>query len=221
LAARPGGAPAAMGLYSSEDADLAGAGVQRSYQTTLIEIREGLNLRLLSPTGVSRVTTTALVLATGGREQTRGNLLLPGTRPAGVLTGGAALRLLATTKRLPGRRAVLAGTGRWANVAARELDRAGTTIVAQVPELAKVEGWPRLSGIELADGQRLACDLLVLATPLLAWLPPALAGAASLPGVFVAGSAAHGEIDVYQAAAGGLAAGQQAAAWALRDKMTR
>ena len=34
----------------------------------------------------------------------------------------------------------------------------------------------------LANGRRLACDLLVLATPLVAWLPPALAGAAGLPG---------------------------------------
>jgi len=217
----PGGALAAMGLRMGDEADLVAAGVQCSYQTTLIEIRAGLGLRMLSPSGVARADTTALVLATGGREQTRGNLLLPGTRPAGVLTAGAALRLLAATGQLPGRRAVIAGAGRWADPAARALERAGAMIVARVPEVARIEGWPRVTDAVLADGRRLACDLLVLATPLVAWLPPALAGAAGLPGVWVAGSAARGEIDANEAAVAGVVAGNMAAGWALRDKMTR
>ncbi|MDQ2997384.1 MAG: hypothetical protein M3R61_10060 [Chloroflexota bacterium] len=216
LADGPGGALAAMGLRIGNDRDLAAAGVQRSYQTTLLDLRGGLELRMLSPSGVARISTAALVLATGGREQTRGNLLLPGTRPAGVVTAGAALRLLAATGRLPGRRAIIAGTGHWADVAAQELERAGAAIVARVPEVALIEGWPRLTEAVLTDGRRLACDLLVLATPLLAWIPPALAGAAALPGVFVAGSAAHGELDAGEAAASGAAAGRQAAAWARR-----
>jgi NADPH-dependent 2,4-dienoyl-CoA reductase/sulfur reductase-like enzyme len=232
MADGPGGALVAMGLRgistlrqaqgepgggAGADADLALAGVQRSYQMTLIELRVGLELRMLSPSGVARAHTKALVLATGGREQTRGNLLLPGTRPAGVLTAGAALRLLAATGRLPGRHTVIAGAGRWIDLAARELERAGAEIVMRVPEVAMIEGWPRVTEVVLVDGRQLACDLLVLVTPLLAWLPPALAGAAGLPGVFVAGSATHGEIDANEAAAVGAAAGRQAAAWAVRD----
>ena len=227
LADGAGGALAAMGLRgisidggAGGDADLAAVGVRRSYQMALIALWAGLELRMLSPSGVARAGTKALVLATGGREQTRGNLLLPGTRPAGVLTAGAALRLLAATGRLPGRRAVIAGAGRWADLAASELERAGVEIVARVPEVATIEGWPRVTDAGLADGRRLACDLLVLATPLLAWLPPALGSAAGLPGVFVAGSAALGEIDAHEAAAAGEAAGKQAAEWVLRDKMT-
>lgn len=209
----PGGALAAMGLHAGNQTDLA-VGVQYSYRTTLVEIRAGLDLRMVSPGGVARVNTKALVLATGGREQTRGNLLLPGTRPAGVLTAGAALRLLAATGRLPGRRTVLSGTGRWANLAARELERAGAVIVAHEPQVAAIEGWPRLTDVVLADGRRLACDLLVLATPLLAWLPPFLVGAAGLPGVFIAGCAAQGEIDANDARTAGAVAGKQATAWA-------
>jgi hypothetical protein len=214
MADRPGGALAAMGLPGGDTTAL--AGVQCRFQTTLLDVRDGLELRLLSPDGVARIGASALVLATGGREQTRGNLVLPGTRPAGVLTAGAALRLLATTGQAPGRRAVLAGAGRWAEATARQLGQAGMAIVAHVPEVAAIEGWPRLTDIVLADGQRLACDLLVLATPLQAWLPPALAGAAGLPGVFVAGSAADGEVDANAAAAAGAAAGRQAAEWARR-----
>jgi hypothetical protein len=215
LADGPGGTLAAMGLQIGDDSALA-AGVQRSYRTTLLDLRDGLELRMLGPTGVVRARTAALVLATGGREQTRGNLLLPGTRPAGVLTAGAALRLLAATGRLPGRRALIAGTGRWADVTAQKLERAGANIVARVPEVGMTEGWPRLSGAVFADGRRLACDVLVLATPLLAWIPPALASAAALPGVFVAGSAAHGELDASEAATSGTEAGRQAATWARR-----
>jgi NAD(P)-binding Rossmann-like domain len=221
LADGPGGALAAMGLRAGDDADLVAAGGQCRYRTTLIELRAGLELRMLSPSGVAHAGTKALVLATGGREQTRGNLLLPGTRPVGVLTAGTALRLLAATGRRLGRRAVIAGAGRWADLAARELERAGAAIIARVPEVAMIDGWPRVTDAVLADGRRLACDLLVLATPLLAWLPPALADAAGLPGVFVAGSAARGEIDASEAASAGAAVGRQAAAWALRDKMTR
>jgi NADPH-dependent 2,4-dienoyl-CoA reductase/sulfur reductase-like enzyme len=216
MAERPGGALVAMGLRqgASDDAALGRAGVQRSYRTTLLEIAAGLQVRLLGPRGAWRAKAGAVVLATGGREQTRGNLALPGTRPSGVLTAGAALRLLAATGRKPGRRAVIAGHGRWAHVVAQALGRAGTLIEAIVPAVAQVEGWPRASGVVLEDGRRHACDLLVLATPLLPWLPPALARAAGLRGVFVAG-AARGEVDEREAAEGGVAAGREAAAWAL------
>jgi hypothetical protein len=115
---------------------------------------------------------------------------------------------------------VVAGASRGADLAARELERAGAVIVAQAPEVAMIEGWPRVTDAVLADGRRLACDLLALATPLLAWLPPALAGAARLPGVFVAGSAARGEIDANEAAAAGEVVGKQAAAWAIQSKVT-
>jgi hypothetical protein len=134
-----------------------------------------------------------------------------------VLTAGAALRLLAATGRLPGRRVVFAGAGRWGDLAAHKLERAGAMIVAHVPQVASIEGWPRLTDAVLADGRRLVCDLLVLATPLLAWVQPALAGATGKQGVFIAGSAASGDVDANEAAAMGALAGRQAAAWAMRD----
>jgi hypothetical protein len=223
LAQGPGGAMAAMGLHdgSDDDAALTQAGVRCSYQTTVLNMRPELALRLLSPRGVSRVQAKAVVLATGGRELTRGNLALPGTRPAGVLTAGAALRLLATTGRRPGERVVVAGSGLWADVAAQTLALAGAAILAVVPAVAQIEGWPRISGVLLEDGRRQQCDLLVLATPTVPWLPPPLAGADAWPGVFVAGSASHGELDAQAAAAAGAIAGRRAGEWTLRDKMTR
>jgi NADPH-dependent 2,4-dienoyl-CoA reductase/sulfur reductase-like enzyme len=222
LAEGPGGAPAAMGLRDgrADDAALAAAGVERSYSTALLGLEAGPELRLLSPHGAWRVAAGAVVLATGGREQTRGNLALPGTRPAGVLTAGAALRLHTMTGRRPGKRAVVAGAGRWASVVVEMLGRAGVSIAAIVSSVAKIDGWPRITGVVLDDGRRQECDLLVLATPLIPWLPP-LAGATGLAGVFVAGCAAQAELNASEAAADGTESGRRAAAWALRDKMTR
>jgi NADPH-dependent 2,4-dienoyl-CoA reductase/sulfur reductase-like enzyme len=218
LAERPGGALAAMGLRREpgDDDALAQAGVQRSYRTALLDIAAGLQIRLLSPVGAWRGKVRALVLATGGREETRGNLALPGTRPAGVLTAGGALRLLATTGRRPGNRVVVAGRSRWAHPVARALERAGALVTTIVPAVVRIEGWPRITAVELEDGRQVACDLLVLATGLRPWLPPALAQAAKLPGVFVAGCAALGELDEHEAAAAGAAAGREAAAYAAR-----
>jgi thioredoxin reductase len=223
LAHGPGGALAAMGLGQAHDSDarLAGVGVHPSYQTTLLNISAELKLRLLSPHGLRHALARAVVLATGGREQTRGNLGLPGTRPAGVLTAGAALRLLATTGRRPGRRIVIAGGGRWAHAAARLLEQAGASILAVVQSVVQIEGWPRISSVVYADGRRQACDLLVLATPQVAWRPLALSGAPTPSGVFIAGAANHAELDAAAAAADGTVAGERAATWALRDKMTR
>jgi NADPH-dependent 2,4-dienoyl-CoA reductase/sulfur reductase-like enzyme len=221
LARGPGGALAAMGLaHGLAGGNLARAGVQASYQTALLGLLPDRVLRLLSPAGLRRVRAGALVLATGGREQTRGNLGLPGTRPSGVLTAGAALRLLATTGRKPGRQAVVAGAGRWAAPAAQLLERAGLAIMALAPGVARVEGWPRLTGVALADGRQHACDLLVLATPELAWRPPALSGADET-GVFLAGAAARDELDAEAAAQDGASVGRQAAEWAQSDKVTR
>jgi 2-polyprenyl-6-methoxyphenol hydroxylase-like FAD-dependent oxidoreductase len=221
LADRAGGALAAMQLREDREdgVALAEAGVRHSYQTTLLGISPNLELRLLSPSGAYCATARAVVLATGGREQTRGNLALPGTRPAGVLTAGAALRLLAATGRLPGRQAVVAGHGRWGEVAMAMLIQAGAAIVANVAAVAQVEGWPRVTSVSLEDGRRHSCDLLVLATPLLPWLPPPIAGSAGLPGVFVAGSAARAELDLAEAAAMGDLVGRQAADWALRKRV--
>jgi hypothetical protein len=203
---------------NESDVWLAEAGVQSSYQTALLNISAELGLRLLSPNGLRYALARAVVLATGGREQTRGNLGLPGTRPAGVLTAGAALRLLATTGRKPGRRIVIAGGGRWADAVARLFEQAGVSILAIVQSVARIEGWPRISGVVHADGRRQACDLLLLATPQVAWRPLVLAGAQAPAGVLIAGAASQAELDAAAAAADGAVIGQQAAAYAARVK---
>lgn len=220
LADGPGGALAAMGLWQEQDLQKSTpTDLQLSYQTSLLSMAAGLQLRLLSPRGLWHILARAVVLATGGREQTRGNLAIPGTRPAGVLTAGTALRLLTETGQKPARHVLIAGGGRWAHTTARQLEQAGASVATSDREVAQIEGWPRITGVVLADGRRETCDWLVLATPQQPWLAPSLAGAVALEGVFVAGAAAAAEIDAQTAAESGAAAGRQAAAWVAGQRM--
>ena len=221
MAAGPGGALAAMSVPF--EAPALPPGVEPCYGTALrgaSHIEGTFALELLGPGGLRMARVGALVLATGGREVTRGNLAIAGTRPAGVFTARAALALLAVAGQPPGRRVVVAGGGRWAAATAQLLAQAGATIIAQVAGVARIDGWPRISGVALRDGSTLACDTLVLATPQQPWLAPPLAGLAALPGVFIAGAAAAGESSLAEAALHGAQCGRAAANWILIDKET-
>jgi len=72
-------------------------------------------------TGLFSVKAGAIVLSMGCRERTRGNLVIPGTRPAGVLTAGTAQRLVNIEGYIPGRRTVIIGSGDIGMIMARRL----------------------------------------------------------------------------------------------------
>jgi glycerol-3-phosphate dehydrogenase len=215
-----GGALAAMGLADSPPGGASPSARSEPRRdlalgTALAAVRAGLELELRGPASTRSVRAGALVLATGAREQTRGNLQIPGSRPAGVLTAGTALRLLAATGQAPGRRALIVGTGRWAERCAEVLGAAGVEIAALVPAIAGLEGWPRVSAALLLAGERLRCDAIVLATPTLPWLPPPFGHALEMPGVFRAGAGRLGEVDCATAGEDGAAIGIAAASWVL------
>ncbi|MFG3040768.1 FAD-dependent oxidoreductase [Streptomyces sp. NPDC048330] len=97
-----------------------------------------LTLEVTAPTGPERIRARAVVLATGARERPRSARLVPGTRPAGVLTTGELQRTVArfgARRALPGRRAVVVGGGPVARAAVRTLREAGVAVAAVVTEL--------------------------------------------------------------------------------------
>lgn len=91
--------------------------------------------------GVLRLEARAVVLAMGCRERNRGNIGIAGTRPAGVFTAGLAQRLVNIEGCLPGRRAVIVGSGDIGLIMARRLTLAGCEV------LCVVEIQPYPSGI--------------------------------------------------------------------------
>lgn len=80
------------------------------------------NIKLLSFShGMKVIKAQAVVLCMGARERTRGAIRIPGTRPAGVLTAGLAQKFVNMMGYLPGKRAVILGSGDIGLIMARRL----------------------------------------------------------------------------------------------------
>ena len=78
--------------------------------------------------GLMTITTRSLVLATGCRERSDRQVLIHGDRPAGVFTAGLAQRLVNIEGLLPGRRAVILGSGDIGLIMARRLRLEGVEV---------------------------------------------------------------------------------------------
>ncbi|MFJ3963410.1 NAD(P)/FAD-dependent oxidoreductase [Streptomyces sp. NPDC090036] len=148
-----------------------------------------LSLETTSPAGLERITARVVVLATGARERPRSARLVPGSRPAGVLTTGELQQSVHLYGQEVGRRAVVVGAEPVARHAVRTLRRAGAEAVAQVTEhsrgitvpgvplltattVIELRGRGRLSGVAVRheDGRSgvLACDTVVFTGD---WIP--------------------------------------------------
>lgn len=78
--------------------------------------------------GVMRLSSRAVVLAMGCRERNRGNIRIPGTRPAGVYTAGLAQRLVNIEGYIPGKNVVIIGSGDIGLIMARRMTWVGSTV---------------------------------------------------------------------------------------------
>lgn len=100
---------------------------------TLIEIDpNGPTTQALSEAGIMRIKSRAIVWATGARERPYGSLMSPGPRPAGIYTAGLAQRFVNIHGYLPGRRAVILGSGDIGLIMARRLHLEGMDVAAVV-----------------------------------------------------------------------------------------
>ncbi len=94
-------------------------------------------LQVTSPRGVFEVSARAVLLATGCRERPRAARLVPGSRPAGVLTTGALQRLVHGARQRAGRRAVVVGAEHVSFSAVHTLTASGTEVAAMVTDLPR------------------------------------------------------------------------------------
>lgn len=74
----------------------------------------------------------AIVLAMGCRERTRGAISIPGTRPAGILTAGAAQRYVNIEGHMVGKKVVILGSGDIGLIMARRMTLEGAEVLACV-----------------------------------------------------------------------------------------
>ncbi len=68
----------------------------------------------------------------GCRERSRGNIRIPGTRPAGVYTAGLAQRLVNIEGYIPGRDVVIIGSGDIGLIMARRMSWSGCKVHAVI-----------------------------------------------------------------------------------------
>jgi NADPH-dependent 2,4-dienoyl-CoA reductase/sulfur reductase-like enzyme len=172
---------------------------------------EGDGLAVTRPEGLAGFEAPAIVIATGARERPRSARLVPGDRPAGVLTTGSLQRLI--TAGMPvGSRALVVGAEHVSYSAALSLRHAGIDVVAMITEHAKhdsfaafaiamralgvplrtrtgiaaIRGRTRVERVELDDGSTIDCDTVVFTGD---WIAEdeLLRGAPDRTGLFCAG----------------------------------
>jgi NADPH-dependent 2,4-dienoyl-CoA reductase/sulfur reductase-like enzyme len=90
------------------------------------------SLTCISPNGVMCIQCRAVILAMGCRERNRGNIRIPGARPAGVFTAGLAQRLVNIEGYIPGKEVVIIGSGDIGLIMARRMSWIGCTVKAVV-----------------------------------------------------------------------------------------
>lgn len=168
------------------------------YAAALVRRAEKAGVEILTGstvTSIDQLDAAAVVLATGVRERPRAARLVPGDRPAGVLTTGALQQFVALHHQHVGRRAVVIGAEHVSFSAVLTLRHAGCEVAAMVTPLprhqtyrtlalatvgrhrvpvragvdvAEVVGRSRVEGVVLTDGTRIDCDTVVFTGD---WIP--------------------------------------------------
>jgi NADPH-dependent 2,4-dienoyl-CoA reductase/sulfur reductase-like enzyme len=110
--------------------------------TVVLDIRdEGDEKRLYllsEEEGFLEIAARAVVLAMGCREKNRGNINIPGSRPAGIMTAGLAQRMVNLEGYLPGKEVVILGSGDIGLIMARRMTWEG----AHVKGVVEIQPYP-------------------------------------------------------------------------------
>lgn len=115
-------------------------GIPYLCDTTVIHVSENRMVTYTNESrGLQKVQAGAVILAMGCRERNRGALAIPGTRPAGVYTAGAAQYFVNMKGYLPGKKAVILGSGDIGLIMARRMTLEGAEVKA-VLELMSYSG---------------------------------------------------------------------------------
>jgi len=108
-----------------------------------LELTDAPGVRYIDRFGMHNATCGALILATGCRERTRGAIAVPGSRPAGIYTAGVVQHLVNIDNILPGKRAVILGSGDIGLIMARRLTLEGMEIACVLEKLPFCSGLAR------------------------------------------------------------------------------
>ena len=106
-------------------------GIPFLLDTMVLALRSDRTVVAISPElGRLELHARAVVLSMGCRERTRAAIMVPGTRPAGVMTAGTAQRYMNVEGYLPGRNIVILGSGDIGLIMARRFTLEGAHVNA-------------------------------------------------------------------------------------------
>ena len=99
-----------------------GLGIDTLMDTMVLDITPDRKVYAINKRqGYVELFARSIVLAMGCRERTRAQIMLPGSRPAGVYTAGTAQRFVNVEGRMPGEKFVILGSGDIGMIMARRL----------------------------------------------------------------------------------------------------
>lgn len=110
---------------------------------TFVTRVDGKKITMISEDGLETIEPKAIVYAMGCRERTAGNIKLNGTRPAGVMTAGQVQKLVNFHGKLPGKKAVVLGSGDIGLIMARRLTFEGAEVLKVFEIMPTSSGLPR------------------------------------------------------------------------------
>ncbi len=105
-------------------------GVEYKLGTMVLGIDDHKIIGINSKDGLLVLQGKSIILSMGCRERTRGAIMTPGTRPAGIYTAGAAQRLINRQNIMVGKRVVILGSGDIGMIMARRLTLEGAKVLA-------------------------------------------------------------------------------------------
>ncbi len=114
--------------------------VSRQKKITAVSLQSGLFV----------IDAKAVVLAMGCRERSAGALMIPGTRPAGVMTAGTAQRFVNIEGYMPGKQVVILGSGDIGLIMARRMTLEGAQ-VKMVLEIMPYSGGLKRNIVQCLD----------------------------------------------------------------------
>lgn len=107
--------------------------VEFRLDTMVLEITKDKRVKCISAlNGYEELNAKAIIISTGCRERTRGAIAIPGDRPAGVFTAGAAQKYLNCEGYMAGKRVVILGSGDIGLIMARRMTLEGAKVLACV-----------------------------------------------------------------------------------------
>lgn len=112
---------------------LDGTSIEVRLDTMALELTRNLKVHAVSRSdGYCVLKARSIILAMGCRERPRGAIGIPGTRPAGIFTAGAAQRYVNMEGYMVGNRVVILGSGDIGLIMARRLTLEGAKVLACV-----------------------------------------------------------------------------------------